>query len=86
MPTLEFGEDGTLAGFAGCNQFNAPYQVTGSDLSLGSIATTKMACERPGSAVEAAYLEALAGVTTWAIDESGQLQLGGAVPLIFAPA
>ena len=59
VPTLEFGEDGTLAGFAGCNQFNAPYHGTGSDLTLGSIATTKMACERPGSAVEAAYLEAL---------------------------
>ena len=86
VPTLTFGADGTLSGFAGCNQFNAPYTSSGGDLLLGSLATTKMACTRPGSLVESTYLEGLVGVKTWFIDDSGQLHLDGAAPLTFAPA
>lgn len=86
VPTLEFRADGSLSGFAGCNQFSAPFAISGTDLTLGSLATTKMACERPGSAVESTYLEALLGVKTWRIDESGVLHLEGAVPLTFTPA
>jgi heat shock protein HslJ len=86
VPTLEFGADGQVSGFAGCNQFNAPYAISGTDLTLGSLATTKMACTRPGSAVESTYLEALVGVKTWWVDDSGDLHLDGAVPLTFAPA
>jgi heat shock protein HslJ len=81
VPTLHFGLDGMVSGFSGCNKFSGPYTVTGGDLSLGSLATTKMACEPPASAVEAGVLAALAGVNTWSIDENGQLTLGGAVPL-----
>jgi heat shock protein HslJ len=86
VPTLEFGADGTVSGFAGCNQFHAPVAIRGPDLTLGSLATTKMACARPGSAVESTYLAALLAVKTWRIDESGVLHLDGAVPLTFAPA
>lgn len=85
VPTLAFGTDGTLSGFAGCNQFNAPYTSSGGDLLLGSLVTTKMACIRPGSVVESTYLEALVGVKTWSIDGSGQLHLEGAAALVFAP-
>jgi heat shock protein HslJ len=86
VPTLTFGTDGNLSGFAGCNQFNAPYAISGSDLTLGSLATTKMGCTRPGSVVESTYVEALVGVKTWLIGDSGELHLDGAVPLTFAPA
>lgn len=86
VPTLVFGNDGTLSGFAGCNQFNAAYSIGGADLTLGSLATTKMACARPGSVVESTYLEALVGATTWRVDGSGALHLDGTVPLTFAPA
>lgn len=86
VPTVVFGADGTISGFAGCNQFNAPYAISGSDLTLGSLATTKMACARPGSVVESTYLEALLGVKTWWIDDARELHLDGAVPLTFAPA
>lgn len=86
VPTLAFGADGQLSGFAGCNQFNAPYAISGAGLTLGSLAMTKMACARPGSVVESTYVEALVSVKTWSIDDSGELHLDGAEPLTFAPS
>ena len=85
VPTLKFGADGTVSGFAGCNQFNGSYTVTGDALSMGPVATTKMGCERPASAVEAEYLAALAGVTEWFLGTDGQLTLLGPVPMTFVP-
>jgi heat shock protein HslJ len=85
IPTLVVGTDGTLSGFAGCNQFNAPYAISGTDFTVGSLTTTKMACTRPGSVVEADYLQGLVGVTSWRIDETGELHLDGASALTFAP-
>jgi heat shock protein HslJ len=83
VPTLEFGADGTVSGFAGCNTFTGPSASTADELSLGPLATTRIGCQRPASAVEAEYLAALAGVTSWATDDAGRLVLGGAVPLTF---
>jgi len=82
VPTLEFGADGTVSGFAGCNTFRGPYTLTGDGLTLGPLATTRIGCQRPASAVEAEYLAALAA-TTSAASDGGQLVLGGAVPLTF---
>jgi heat shock protein HslJ len=84
VPTIEFGEDGSVSGFAGCNTFSGTFTTEGTTLTLSPLATTKIACERPASAVEGEYLNALAGVTSWEIDPEGQLLLGGAVPLRFA--
>jgi heat shock protein HslJ len=84
-PSIAFVEDGTVALFAGCNKFSGAYALTGADLRLGPLAGTKMACERPASAIEGAYLAALAGVTSWSIGADGRLTLGGRVPLTFEP-
>jgi putative lipoprotein len=86
QPTIEFRADGTMSGFAGCNTFNGSYTTDGAALTFGPVATTKMACERPGSAVEADYLNALAGVTGWAVEPDGRLRLDGAVPLRYTRA
>lgn len=83
--TLEFGRDGTLTGFAGCNTFDGRYAVTGDEISLGPLVTTKIACERPASAVEPAYLRALDAAGTWSIDDAGQLLLSGPSLLTFKP-
>lgn len=83
VPTLEFGADGTVSGFAGCNTFTGAYTVTGDTLTLGPLATTRIGCQRPASAVEAAYLAALAGTRTWAWGVEDRLVLDGAVPLMF---
>ena len=84
VPTLAFGADGTVSGFAGCNTFTGPFTTEGGKVTLGPLATTKIACERPASEVESTYLAALAGVSTWSIGAEGVLFLGGAVPLRFA--
>ncbi len=84
VPTLSFGGDGTVSGFAGCNTFTGTYTIDGQALSFGPLASTKMACEPPASAVEAEYLGALAGVGEWTLTDGG-LDLSGSVPLTFAP-
>jgi heat shock protein HslJ len=81
QPTIEFTADGRVSGFAGCNTFSGSYATDGSTLTWGPLATTRMACQRPGSAVESDYLAALSGVDAWAIEPDGRLLLDGAVSL-----
>lgn len=82
VPTLQFGVDGTVAGFTGCNQFHGPYTAVGGDLKIGTLVTTKMACPR-ASEVEGKYLEWLPRVSSWSLGGDGRLTLGGPEPLIF---
>jgi heat shock protein HslJ len=62
--SLGFETDGSLAGIAGCNSYSAGYEIVGSDLLIGAIAATEMAClEPPGiMAQESAYLAVLGAV------------------------
>ena len=83
VPTIAFGADGRVSGFAGCNTFSGTYDTDGPTLTVSRLATTKIGCPRPASTVEADYLAALDGVTTWAIDREGRLTLDGAVLLQF---
>jgi heat shock protein HslJ len=85
VPTIVFAADGSVSGFAGCNSFSGSYTTAGSTLTFGPLASTKMACQRPASAVEDEYLRALAGVSVWSIGGDGRLTLQGAIPLRYAP-
>ena len=55
--------DGSVAGAAGCNSYNAAYTLTGGPdtLRIGPVAATRMACAEPPGVMEqeAAYLAAL---------------------------
>ena len=83
QPTIEFTADGSVSGFAGLQHVQRQsYTTDGAALTFGPLATTRMACQRPGSAVEADYLSALSGVTGWAIEPDGRLLLDGAVPSV----
>jgi heat shock protein HslJ len=80
--TATFGEDGTVTGNGGCNNFNGTYEVDGTSISFGPIASTKMACDVLEQ--ESAFFAALAASTTYAIngetlelrDADGALQVG----------
>lgn len=68
IPTLNF-EDGSVAGNASCNQYFGSYEIDGSSLTFGPLASTEMFCGEPGvMEQEAAYLAALASVDTWSMD------------------
>ena len=75
---------GPSSGNAGCNTYNGTYEVSGSDMTIGPLATTRMACEPDVSDQEANYLAALGRVTTFTIrgdqlelrDDEGALQAG----------
>ena len=66
--TAEFGSDGALSGFAGCNTYNATYALSGDDgISITGVATTRMACEDEAMTLETQYLAALEKATTYTI-------------------
>jgi len=73
--TATFAEDGSLSGSGGCNTFNAGYTVEGTDgLTIGPIASTKMACPDEVMTAEDAYFTALSNVATYSVS-AGTLTL-----------
>jgi heat shock protein HslJ len=82
--TAVFTDDATVSGEAGCNTFSGGFELDGEAITIGPLATTRMACADADLATqEANYLAALERVTTWTItrdrlelrDESGALQV-----------
>jgi heat shock protein HslJ len=67
--TAVFGEDGSLTGSAGCNNYMTGYQVDGNNMTIEMAATTRMMCVEPEGVMEqeAAYLLALTTTATFAI-------------------
>jgi heat shock protein HslJ len=83
-------QGGRVTGSAGCNNYSAPYKVTGDKLTITSpAATTRKACPQPTMQQETAYLAALKAVTTYKID-GNKLELrnaaGNLVASYMAPA
>ena len=68
-PYLQFGDDGRVSGFAGCNQFTGAYQAEGLRLTFKPMATTRKAC--PDDAVEQQFLTTLQGVDNYSLNQSG---------------
>lgn len=59
---------GTVSGNSGCNQYNAPYRVDGSKLTIGpQIVSTQMACEPAQTALERVFLNRLPKVASYSI-------------------
>jgi heat shock protein HslJ len=65
--TIQFGADGTVSGKSGCNTFTGPYQTGGASLTIGPLATTRMACTPEIMDQEQAYLAALAATKSYRI-------------------
>ncbi len=56
--TADFGVD-TVSGSSGCNTYSGPYTLTGTDLKVGPLASTRKACEQAIMDQEAQFLTAL---------------------------
>ena len=68
--TASFGKDGTLSGSAGCNNYGGPYKVSGIQITIGPLASTKMFCSDPAGVMdqEAQFLAALQSAATYQIE------------------
>ncbi len=85
--TAEFGDDGQLSGSSGCNTYTATYSTTGDQMTLGPVASTRMACVGDAGQIEQDFYAALENVATYQIDgnsltlrdESGATQVAFAL-------
>ena len=75
--TLNFGDEGRVAGRASCNRYFAVYSVDGDTLNIQQAATTMMACPEALMNQERRFLDALQGVHSFEIDATGALVLTG---------
>ena len=76
-PTLSFSVDGKLQGSTSCNQFNGSYSLAGGALEVGTIATTRRACDPGVMRQERRFLDALALVEKATLEPGGFLVLSG---------
>jgi len=59
---VQFGSNGKVTGFSGCNRFTGNYTQKGDALTIGPIATTRMACRPSAMRREQQFLAMLANV------------------------
>jgi heat shock protein HslJ len=71
--TAEFGSEGQLNGFAGCNNFSTSYQTEGQSILVSPIVVTMMFCAEPEGLMdqEGAYLAALEAAKTYTFTSDG---------------
>ena len=68
--TATFGKDGNLTGNAGCNDYNGPYTISGNQITIGPLASTRKFCNDPAGIMdqETQYLAALETAATYQIE------------------
>ncbi|MFC3415969.1 META domain-containing protein [Algoriphagus hitonicola] len=79
VPTLNFLEEGRLAGFTSCNNFSGGFLLEGTTLELDPGAMTKKACPGDG---EQDFLEALGRVANLQISKDKLTLLDGSTELM----
>ena len=62
---VQFKSAGKLAGHGGCNRFFGQYKISGNDISIGPIGSTRMACTESVIALEMAFISALEGAKSF---------------------
>lgn len=86
--TIQLDPDGSVFGSGGCNRFRGGFTAgDAQQLSIGPLASTLIGCDQPVADLETAYLQALEGVSSYALDGAGGLELtfgGGQGVLTYA--
>lgn len=78
-PTINFGDDGRVGGFGGCNSYGGSYAQTGAKITFTPIISTMMACAAGNvMQIESAIGAALRGDATYAINGDGKLVINAA--------
>jgi heat shock protein HslJ len=70
--TANFGENGTLTGNSGCNEYSGPFKVTGNQIGIGPLSSTRKACGDPAGVMEqeAQYLAALENAQVFIVEDN----------------
>lgn len=78
---------GRISGKAGCNSYSGDYTVSGANITVSQVGTTKMACSDGPTAQEGAFLGALAAATGYSIagDQLTLTHPGGQLIFMAAP-
>jgi heat shock protein HslJ len=86
--TARFGDDGSLSGSAGCNDYNGTYTIEGDAITIGPLATTRKACEEAIMTQEQQFLAALQGSTSYRIsgDVVTLVLASGSIGVTLVPA
>jgi heat shock protein HslJ len=68
--TADFDDAGNVSGMSGCNSYSGGYQTEGTTISIGSLASTRMACAEPEGVMdqETAFLAAMQSATSFALE------------------
>ena len=83
LPSINFLDDGKLAGFSGCNNFSGNFMLEGSGLLLNPGAITKKMCPKNG---EQDFISAMNKVKELKISKDKLTLLDGATELMsFVP-
>lgn len=84
--TMNFDADGLVSGNGGCNQYSGGYSTDGSNISVGPLRSTMMACsDEAVGQQEAQFLAALDVVETWSLT-GDHLELRGNGDVILVSA
>jgi len=79
--TLRLDEtSGRASGYTGCNQFSGSYTLSGTSLTFGPLAMTRMACAQGGE-LESRFTMALGQATEWKMTSTGLDLRKGSTPL-----
>lgn len=73
--TIEFFNDGLVAGRAFCNRYTGRHELSGEGVRIGPLASTKMACAGPLMTLENHLLQRLEQVNRFDIGADGELIL-----------
>ena len=69
QPTLRFTAEGQVQGNAGCNRYTGAASAKGSQLTLGPLAMTRMACFGAGGDNERLFAPAISSTTGWRMEQ-----------------
>lgn len=74
--TLEINDDGTYAGFAGCNSYTGTFGFSGEKITFSPPGTTRKICVPAVMDQEGKFFDALKQGLSWKVDDTKLLLAG----------
>lgn len=81
-----FDKDGAVSGNASCNRFVGKYEVSGGQVTLSELATTRRACIGSLEEQERRFLSAVDDVAKWKVEQGLLLLLSAKGDIVFQSA